>query len=197
MRRVGASAWLPAPWRTRGRWSGLCGTVHCPRLLACLVTPLHRRTAALATADGAADDPQLTVERFARSAAQQSRMGLAMPDEFLPLEDAAGGPAASAPGRLILRVEGGPEAEAFLAAYAAPAEEGQPAAEAPAGVPVPASCPACGTAAGSGFEAAVRSAAPGFIRDCVIVGASCSSCTAASAEVRSTGGVAPQGSRLR
>lgn len=126
-------------------------------------------------------------------------MGLAMPDEFLPLEGEAAAQSASAPGRLILRVEGQEEAAAFLAAYAAAAaaEQQQGAAAVLTGAQLPSSCEACGAAAGSGFEAAVRRPVAPFIRDSVIVSAACSSCSAASAEVRSTGGVSTQGSRIR
>lgn len=143
-------------------------------------------------------DPQLTVERFERTAAQQSRMGLAMPEEFLPLDGQGqgaadvGAPAASAPGRLILKVEGAEEAGAFVASWAQQ-EGGAP----PQGVQLPVACAACGARAGAGFEASAHRPVAAFIRDSLIVRATCSSCTAASAEVRSTGGVAPQGSRLR
>lgn len=173
-------------------------------------------------ADGAAEggDPQLTVERFDRTPAQDSRMGLAMPDEFLPYEGEQGGAAAgavgagaelpaSAAGRLILRVEGQAEAASFLASYAQqPAaatagEQGQ-AAAAPAGVAVEVAtqCSACGAAAGGEFAVAVHrpaeaAVASGFPAGSVIVCTSCSRCSAMVAEVRSTGGVAPRGARIR
>ncbi|KAL4425611.1 hypothetical protein ABPG75_009627 [Micractinium tetrahymenae] len=169
-------------------------------------------------ANGAAEggDPQLTVEHLDRTPAQDSRMGLAMPDEFLPYEGEqdqgqahAGAGAelpASAAGRLILRVEGQAEAAAFVASYA---EQQQPAAaaageqgQAPAGVEVPTQCGACGAAAGGDFAVALHCPAAaavkrGFAAASVIVFTSCGRCSAAAAEVRSTGGVAPKGVRLR
>ncbi len=125
-------------------------------------------------------------------------MGLAMPDEFLPYDGAAADAApapASAPGRLILRVEGQAEADAFLAAYAE-----QPQGEAqqpPSGIQLPAACAACGATAVGGFAAAARQPVASFIRSCVIVSTACSSCSAQAVEVRSSGGVSAQGSRLR
>lgn len=170
-------------------------------------------------ADGACEggDPQLAVERFDRTPAQDSRMGLAMPEEFLPYDGeqgqaaAAGADAAelpaSAPGRLILRVEGQAEAAAFVATYAeqpeaaAAGEQGQ-AAAAPAGVEAATQCGACGAAVGGDFAVALHCPAMaavrrGFPAGSAIVSTSCSRCSAAAAEVRSTGGVAPLGSRLR
>lgn len=127
-------------------------------------------------------------------------MGLAMPDEFLPLEEPGAGEAApapaSAPGRLILRVEGQAEADAFLAAYAAEQQQGE--VQAPTGgVQLPAACAVCGAAAGAGFAAAAHQPVAGFIRGSLIVSAACSSCSARAVEVRSAGGVSAQGSRLR
>ena len=127
-------------------------------------------------------------------------MGLAMPDEFLPLEGPGAGQAApapaSAPGRLILRVEGQAEADAFLAAYAV--EQQQGGAQQPAGdVQLPAACAACGAAAGAGFAATVHQPVAGFIRSSLIVSSACSSCSTRAVEVRSAGGVSAQGSRLR
>lgn len=119
-------------------------------------------------------------------------MGLAVPDEFLPEEGAAAEPPASAPGRLILRVEGQAEAAAFLAAYAA-----EQRAAPPAGVQLPATCAACGAAPGAGFEAAAHHPVAGFIGSSVIVSAACSSCSVTAVEVRGTGGVAARGTRLR
>lgn len=149
-------------------------------------------------ANAASGDPQLTVERFDRTPAQESRMGLAMPDEFLPYdgaEEAAAAPA-SAPGRLILRVEGQAEADAFLAAYAVEQPSAEPQ-QPPSGAQLPSACTACGATAVGGFEAAARQPVESFIRSCFIVSAACSSCSARAVEVRSSGGVSAQGSRLR
>ena len=121
-------------------------------------------------------------------------MGLALPEEFLPEEPAAAGrePPASAPGRLVLRVEGAEDAAPFLAACA-----GELQAAAPPGVPLPEACDACVAAAGAGFEAAAHAPKPGVFAGCVVLSATCSSCGAAAAEVRGTGGVAARGTRLR
>jgi hypothetical protein len=107
--------------------------------------------------------------------------------------------AASAPGRCILKVEGEAEVTAFLGSFAASQDsaEQQDAAQAPAGVQLPASCHACDAAAASGFFVAVHRPVRGFIRDCVIVSQRCVSCGAAAAAVRGTGGVSAQGSRTR
>lgn len=125
-------------------------------------------------------------------------MGLAMPDEFLPYDgsgDAAAAPA-SAPGRLILRVEGQAEGDAFLAAYAAEQPQGE--AQQPAGgVQLPAACSACGATPVGGFVAAAHQPVPSFMGSCLIVSTACSSCSARAVEVRSSGGVSAQGSRLR
>lgn len=125
-------------------------------------------------------------------------MGLAMPDEFLPYNgsgDAAAAPA-SAPGRLILRVEGQAEGDAFLAAYAAEQLQGE--AQQPAGgVQLPAACSACGATPVGGFAAAAHQPVPSFMGSCLIVSTACSSCSARAVEVRSSGGVSAQGSRLR
>lgn len=125
-------------------------------------------------------------------------MGLAMPDEFLPYDgagEAAAAPA-SAPGRLILRVEGQAEADAFLAAYAVEQPSGEPQ-QPRSGAQLPSACTACGATAVGGFEAAARQPVESFIRSCFIVSAACSSCSARAVEVRSSGGVSAQGSRLR
>jgi hypothetical protein len=134
-------------------------------------------------------------------------MGLAMPHEFLEEGGEGGdaGPAgeadvepASAPGRLILRVEGGKEVDSLLSAYAVSTAQQQAAGAAPpAGVQLPSSCAGCGAGAGAGFQAALHTPVPAFIRDSVIVSARCGSCGAASADVRGTGGVSEQGARLR
>lgn len=125
-------------------------------------------------------------------------MGLAMPDEFLPHDgagEAAAAPA-SAPGRLILRVEGQAEADAFLAAYAVEQPSGEPQ-QPPSGAQLPSACAACGATAVGGFAAAARQPVASFIRSCFIVSAACSSCSARAVEVRSSGGVSAQGCRLR
>lgn len=120
-------------------------------------------------------------------------MGLALPEEFLPEgATASGEPPASAPGRLVLQVQDPAEAKAFVAAYA-----GERLAQAPPGVPPPEACSACGAAAGAGFEAAAHAPKPGVFAGCVVLSAACSSCSALSAEVRGTGGVAARGTRLR
>ena len=127
-------------------------------------------------------------------------MGLALPEEYLPLEEPGAGDAApapaSAPGRLILCVEGQAEADAFLAAYAAGQQQGG-TQQAAGGVQLPAACAACGAAAGAGFAAAAHQPVAGFIRSSLLISTACSSCSARAVEVRSAGGVSAQGSRLR
>ena len=157
-------------------------------------------------AGGGDSDAQLTVEHFARTAAQESRMGLAMPHEFLQEgQEAAGGEepaaaAASAPGRLILRVEGLQEAAAFVESYAAgagPIVQSPTAMAAAAGVELPSSCAACGSGTDAGFVVGVHRPVPAFISGCLIVSTACNSCSAAAAEVRSIRGGAASGSRIR
>ncbi|KAI3438718.1 hypothetical protein D9Q98_001138 [Chlorella vulgaris] len=168
----------------------------------------HAGNSFISGADGgtanAESDPQLTVVHYSRTPAQDAQMGLAAPgeaeeEEQGEVEGQQVVEAASAPGRCILKVEGEAEVTAFLGSFAASQDsaEQQDAAQAPAGVQLPASCHACDAAAASGFFVAVHRPVPGFIRDCVIVSQRCVSCGAAAAEVRGTGGVSAQGSRIR
>ena len=87
-----------------------------------------------------------------------------------------------------------------MAAYAEPAELSVDAVlAAPAGIELPRVCGVCGAAGSAGFAAALHrpAAGVGLVGGCLVARASCGACSATSAEVRSTGGVPAQGTRLR
>eukprot|EP00887_Chlorella_sp_A99_P000897 scaffold5.g897.t1 len=131
--------------------------------------------------DDAEPDPQLTVECYQRSPAQNERLGLGDAVAFAEGGGAAGGGGAGSAGsgglvaeRVVLQAEG--EVAEQLVARFGEAGGGQPEEGDRA-------CGACGAPA----AARRHCPPPPFVRACALVDARCDACGARSAELRSSG----------